>query len=104
MTTKSLSILIGIVFLAVGLLGFTANPIIGSGNAFFHTDVLHNVVHLLSGALFLLVAIAVPASVASFMKVFGIVYFVLGVLGLVFFGMSGEGQLLGFLHVNGADN
>ena len=105
MTTKSLSILTGIIFLAVGLLGFTDNPIIGAGHhALFHTDGLHNAVHLISGALFLFFAFARTESVSIFMKVFGAVYFILGVLGFLVFGMDGEGKLLGFLHVNGADN
>jgi hypothetical protein len=69
----------------------------------FHTDVVHNVVHLVSGLLFLIFAFASPANAPAFMKVFGIVYFILGVLGLMTFGTTGEGKLLGFLHVNGPD-
>ena len=72
--------------------------------AIFHTDTLHNLVHLISGALFLFIALAAPASAAILLKVFGIVYFLLGVLGLIFIGSDGMGKLLGFLHVNGADN
>jgi hypothetical protein len=45
-----------------------------------------------------------PASAPVFLKVFGIIYFLLGVLGLIIFGTAGMGKLLGFLHVNGADN
>ena len=104
MTSKTLSIITGIIFLAVGFLGFTSNSIIGSGNALFHTDALHNAVHIVSGIFFILFALAMPASVSVFMKIFGIVYLLLGVLGFVVFGMDGEGRLLGFLHVNTADN
>ncbi|WP_062544440.1 DUF4383 domain-containing protein [Rufibacter tibetensis] len=105
MTTKTASLLIGFTFLAVGLLGFVPNPIIGdSHNAIFHTDAVHNMVHLASGALFVLVALAAPERAATFLKVFGVVYFLLGVIGFVAIGSEGMTHLLGFLPVNGADN
>jgi len=105
MNSKTASILIGLAFLAVGCLGFVANPIVGeSHDAIFHADQVHNIVHLVSGALFLLVALAMPASAGGFCKLFGIVYLALGVMGLVQYGTDGMGKLLGFLHVNGADN
>ena len=105
MTTKTASILIGIVFVAVGLLGFVSNPIIGeSDTAIFHADTTHNAVHIISGVLFLLIGFAAPASAGTFLKIFGIVYFFLGVLGMINIGDEGMTQLLGFLHVNGPDN
>lgn len=105
MNTKSASLIIGIIFIVVGLLGFVSNPIVGmSEGAIFHADTLHNIVHIISGILFVLVAMAAPASAATVLKVFGVVYLFLGVLGLIMFGSAGEGKLLGFLHVNGADN
>lgn len=105
MTTKSAALLIGIIFIAVGLLGFVDNPIVGNPDkAIFHTDMVHNIVHIVSGALFVLVAFAVPASSAIFLKAFGIIYFLIGVVGLITVGTQEMGQILGFLHVNGADN
>jgi hypothetical protein len=105
MTAKTAAILIGLIFIAVGILGFVENPIVGeSADAMFHTDTVHNAVHLISGALFLLIAFAAPASSGMFLKIFGVVYLLLGVLGLIMFGTSGMGKLLGFLMVNGADN
>ena len=105
MTTKAASILIGIVFIAVGLLGFISNPIIGeTDTAIFHADTTHNAVHIVSGVLFLIIGFAAPGSAATFLKIFGIVYFFLGVLGMMNIGDDGMTQLLGFLHVNGADN
>jgi hypothetical protein len=105
MNTKTASILIGLAFLAVGGLGFVDNPIVGeSPNAIFHADTVHNIVHIVSGALFLLVALAMPANAGGFCKLFGIVYLLLGVVGLIQYGTDGTGKLLGFLHVNGADN
>lgn len=105
MTTKSASIIFGIVFLAVGLLGFVSNPIIGnSDDAIFHADAFHSSVHIVSGILFLLFGLAMTNAAGTFLKAFGIVYFLLGVIGLVMFGTDGSGKILGVLHVNGADN
>lgn len=105
MNTKTASVVIGVIFIAVGILGFIDNPIIyDSDTAIFHADSIHNTVHIVSGALFLLFALAASSSTGTFLKVFGIVYFLLGVLGLINIGTSGMGTLLGFLHVNGADN
>ena len=105
MSTKTASILFGVVFIAVGLLGFISNPVIGeSDTAIFHADTTHNAVHIISGVLFLLIGFAAPGFAATFLKIFGIVYFFLGVLGLMNIGSDGMANLLGFLHVNGADN
>ena len=105
MNTKTASIIIGIIFIAVGLLGFIPNPIIDdSEKAIFHADTLHNMVHVVSGILFLFFGLAVPDSAAAFMKIFGAVYLLLGIIGMVNMGAEGMGNVLGFLHVNAADN
>lgn len=105
MTTKTASLVIGVIFIAVGLLGFIPNPIVGSSHeAIFHADAVHNGVHIISGLLFLIIALAAPARAGMFLKVFGIVYLLLGVLGLATIGSEGTIDLLGFLPVNGADN
>ena len=105
MNTKTAAIIWGVLFIGVGLLGFISNPIIyDSHTAIFHADKVHNMVHIVSGALFLLIALALPGSASVFLIAFGIVYFFLGIMGLVNYGSEGMGQLLGFLHVNGADN
>ena len=105
MNTKTAAIIIGLAFIAVGILGFVSNPIVGSSaDAIFHTDQTHNIVHLVSGALFLLIAIASPGSAGVFLKLFGIVYLALGIYGAVTMGAEESKKLLGFLHVNKADN
>ena len=103
MNAKTAALIIGLTFIVVGILGFVSNPIVGD-NAIFHTDIIHNLVHVISGVLFLIVAFAAPQSLKGFMKLFGLVYFALGIMGFIMFGSSGMGVLLGFLHVNGADN
>lgn len=107
MNAKNAAIIFGIVFLLVGVLGFVPNPVIyDSHDALFHADAVHSGVHLLSGALFLIIAFAAPAYASLFCKIFGAVYFLLGLLGMIAIGAGKEGmtQLLGFLHVNGPDN
>jgi uncharacterized membrane protein len=105
MTTKTAAIIIGLIFVAVGILGFVSNPIVGSSpDAIFHTDQTHNIVHLVSGALFLIIAIASPGSAGVFLKLFGIVYLGLGIYGAATMGAEETKKLLGFLHVNKADN
>lgn len=105
MNTKIAALIFGIVFIVVGLLGFVPNPVIGdSEKAIFHADTLHNMVHIVSGILFLFFTFAAPASIPAFMKIFGTVYLLLGIIGVVNFAMDGMGKVLGFLHVNGADN
>jgi hypothetical protein len=61
-------------------------------------------VHIVSGALFLIIAFAAPHRAASFLKLFGIVYLLLGIIGLLTIGSEGMTNLLGFLPINGADN
>ena len=105
MTAKTAALVIGIVFIAVGLLGFIDNPIIGaSHNAIFHADTFHNGVHIGSGILFVLIAMAAPGFASTLMILFGIVYLLIGVVGLISYGTDGFGKVLGVLHVNGADN
>ena len=105
MTAKTAALIIGIIFIAVGLLGFIDNPIIAdSENAIFHADTVHNTVHIISGVLFALVALAAPGFAATFMVIFGIVYLALGIIGFATIGDQGMTKVLGFLHVNGADN
>lgn len=105
MTAKTAALLFGLTFLAVGLLGFIDNPIIGtSDQAIFHADAIHNIVHIASRALFLLIALAAPGAAATVLIVFGLVYLLLGVLGFINIGSDGMTTLLGVLHVNGADN
>jgi hypothetical protein len=105
MNTKTAAIIFGLAFLAVGALGFIANPIVGeSENAIFHADKVHNIVHIVSGVLFLLIAMAAPSATGGFLKLFGIVYLALGIWGMVQIGDTGMAKLLGFLHVNANDN
>jgi hypothetical protein len=48
--------LAGAVLIVVGLVGFINNPLVGSGDALIPTGTIHNVIHLLTGLLALLIA------------------------------------------------
>ena len=105
MNTKTASLIIGIIFIAVGILGFIANPVIGESiDAIFHADPVHNGVHIISGVLFLIFAAGNGSKAGFFLKLFGIIYLLLGIVGMATIGDAEMITLLGFLHVNAADN
>lgn len=101
---KKVAMVFGVVFLAVGLLGFV--PGITSTDSegmqlllgIFMVDPIHNAVHILSG-LAGLVAAGVSAQAAkAYLIGFGIIYGLVSLLG--FF----DNTLFGLMHVNMADN
>ncbi|MCI0542249.1 DUF4383 domain-containing protein [bacterium] len=98
---KTFAIVFGVVFVLVGLLGFVGNPLVGEG-ALFATNSLHDIVHLLVGIVLLVVAFMSPGSSGMALKVFGVVYLLLAVLG--FLMTSEDGMLLGLITVNSADH
>ncbi|MDB5245195.1 MAG: TonB-dependent siderophore receptor [Parcubacteria group bacterium] len=98
---KKLAVLFGIVFVLVGVLGFIPNPLVGSAGL-FQTDVLHNIVHLLIGVVLLIVAMSAPEKSSLWLKVFGVIYLLLAVLGFIL--IPGGGPLLGLVQMNTADH
>ena len=81
---RAYAALVGIVLVAVGLLGFISNPIVGDGNALFLTGTVHNIVHLATGALALAIAFVVPADRQMNGVIgFGVLYLVVFVSQLV---------------------
>ena len=85
---------------AVGLLGFISNPIVGDGNALFLTGTMHNIVHVVTGALALGIAFVLPAN----QQVNGVVG--LGILyAVIFVALIASPNLYGILSypVNLAD-
>jgi len=84
--------LIGVVLLAVGLLGFVSNPIVGEGNAIFLTGSVHNVVHVATG----LIALWVAFGLRGEQQAWGVIG--IGVLYLVVFvGLVISPTLFGIL-------
>lgn len=76
---KAWAVLAGVVLIAVGLLGFVTNPLVGSAEgALVPTDALHNIVHLVTGALALYIGFGLSGKTqVDAMFGFGILYVVI---------------------------
>lgn len=94
--TRTACIVLGVVFIVVGLLGFIPNPLV-SADGLFAVNGAHNLVHLISGLALLIGALALQQARTT-LWVVGIVYGLVALLGL----FSGD-MLLGFIHINTAD-
>src|SRR6266436_3742124 len=98
---KTAVILFGLVFLLVGVLGFVPACMKDVNGmpmllGIFHVNFAHNVVHLASGAVFLLCGMAGAGPSRMFFKIFGIVYALVAVLGFI----KGDALLLGLISNN----
>lgn len=98
-----LTYVFGFVFLAIGVLGFipAAAPqdmLLG----YFHVNMLHNLVHIVTGIIALVVAFGRCSccTPSRFFQVFGIVYGLVAILGFWY----GESPILGLVANNMADN
>jgi hypothetical protein len=96
MNAKMAAIVLGIVFVVIGLLGFVNNPVLG----IFQVNLAHNIVHLVSGLVLLAGAYSSLGSGMA-LKIIGVVYALIAILG--FFLVSADGMLLGFIAMNEAD-
>ena len=65
----------------------------------FHVNTLHNIVHLLSGAVALWAAMTSVAYARAYFRIFGIVYALVAILGFY----SGDSPVLGLIANNAAD-
>ncbi|WP_157213445.1 DUF4383 domain-containing protein [Paenibacillus senegalensis] len=83
----------GIVFLLLGLVGFFIKELL----PFFHFDTVHNVVHLVIGALGIGAASKYSFSVL-YAKIIGIVYLILGAFGIF------SPNMFGMMHLVMAEN
>lgn len=91
---KPVTGLLGIVLLAVGIIGFFMNPIL-----FFSTNTVHNIVHIASGIVGIVAANSGYGLSRGFLIVFGIVYAVVAILGWL-----NVPFVVDLLNVNMADN
>lgn len=102
---KTAAMATGIVFLAIGVLGFIPAFTTASAEGvkllgIFEVDPVHNIVHIVSGLAFLAAAQTAKASRMTF-QVFGVVYALVTLLGFL---LGTDGRLLGLFHINAADN
>lgn len=86
----------GWVLLLVGILGFFNNPILG----IFAVDTIHNIIHVVSGLVAIMMAGKGESSAKTFAKVFGAVYALVAILGF----LSSDDMILGLISANSADH
>ena len=89
----------GYIFIVIGILGFVPG-ITSNGQllGIFEVGAVHNIVHVLSGIIALMCAGSMGGA-KSFFKIFGVIYGLVAILGLL-----GSGSVLGIFMVNRADN
>jgi hypothetical protein len=101
---RKLSVLFGVVFLLVGILGFVPalTPVDADGMplllGLFMVGTIHNIIHLASGVAALLGSKSEQYA-SLYFKIFGAVYALVTVIGFV-----QKDTVLGLIHVNTADN
>ena len=98
---KKLSVLFGIVFLTIGLLGFVPGITTDEGLllGIFKVDAIHNMIHILSGVAALVAGTRSEDYAQLYFRVFGVVYAVVALVGL----MQSD-TVLGLIDINAADN
>jgi hypothetical protein len=97
---KTVCKILGVVFLLVGLIGFVSPNLLNA-----HFSPIHNVIHIVSGAIALYFGFAgTLAGAKTFSLVFGVVYLALGVLGLALGTGEDRMWMLGPLHFGSADH
>jgi hypothetical protein len=102
---KTFGMLFGIVFLALGILGFV--PGIATTGAdgmpmllgIFMVNTTHSVVHIASGVVFLLASMSGAGAARLWFQIFGVIYAIVAILGF----MTPNGMLLGLISNNPAD-
>ncbi|HRY16760.1 MAG TPA: DUF4383 domain-containing protein [Candidatus Competibacteraceae bacterium] len=97
-TSKNLSLVLGISFLAAGILGFIPNPLVSS-DGIFAVNTMHNLVHILTAGAFIAGALVSEKTARLTLQSIGIAY-----VGVTILGFLTEGHLLlGLVHINEAD-
>ena len=98
---RKMAMVFGVIFLAVGLLGFVPG-ITENGHllGIFHVNPAHNLVHILSGLAALLAAKASERAAQNYFRIFGVIYALVAILGF----LGGDEPVLGLIANNTADN
>src|SRR5256885_10442755 len=102
---KTLGMLFGIVFLAVGILGFVPGVSAPGSDGMpmllgiFMVNTAHSVVHIVSGAIFLIASMSGAGAARIWFQIFGVIYAVVAILGF----MNPSGPLLGMISNNPND-
>lgn len=97
---KTLAVLFGIVFLAIGILGFV--PSITTNDmllGIFMVNRAHSIVHIVSGVIFLLAGMGGAGASRMWFQIFGLIYAVVAIWGF----MVGNGTVLWVISNNQND-
>ena len=100
MSLKKIAVIFGVVFVAVGVLGWV--PAVNPGGkllGLFDVNAAHNLVHLVTGIIAILAGMSSDKASKLFFQVFGVIYALVAVLGFY----SGDQPLLGIVSNNSAD-
>jgi hypothetical protein len=97
---KTFSMVLGVVLLLVGILGYALNSTGGLLLGIFAVNGPHNAIHVVTGIAGL--AAGSMGWARAFCQLFGVVYLLVAVLGFV--ATDSSGMLLGMIHNNMADN
>ncbi len=97
-TSKNVSLVFGLAFVVAGFLGFIPNPVLAT-NGVFEVNVMHNLLHVLVGIVFIIGAISSEKVARRTLQSLSIVGVALAILGFV----ARSDLLLGLVHVNEAD-
>jgi len=98
MNTRTVSWLFGVIFVAVGIIGFTPNGLVGY-DALFATNAVHNLVHLSTGIVILVGIIKYKGYEGIMLKSVGVAYVAVTILGF----LTSGNMMLGMVHINEAD-
>lgn len=92
---KTVTWILGIVLIIVGILGFIQSPVLG----LFQVDTVHDWVHIISGVLAILAVLSGESYARLYLIIFGIIYGLVAIIGFV-----NGGNILGVMTVNMNDN
>lgn len=95
---KTVSLVLGITFIFAGVLGFIPNPLV-SADGIFAVNWAHNLVHIFTGAAFVIGGLLKTIAARRTVQTIGIAYVAVSILGFLTTGDT----LLGLVHINVAD-
>jgi hypothetical protein len=97
MTAKTAAIVLGIILVLFGLLGFVNNPL---ELGVFATAPGNDIIHIVAGIILLAGAFTGLGSGMA-LKIIGVIYAIIAIIG--FFMVGADNMLLGFISMNDAD-
>jgi hypothetical protein len=103
--TKTFGMLLGFVFLVIGILGFVGRVTTTGADSMpmllntFMVNPLHSGIHIVSGVVLLLASVSGAKAARMWFQIFGVIYALLAVMGLV----VGNGMIFNLISNNAAD-